>query len=376
MNNKLFCHFCGSRLTDKVIEGLTRLYCTNCNRPIYENPIPATAAVVINVNGEVLLVKRNVEPKAGQWCLPGGFVELFEDPEDGCLRELKEETGFDGEIDYWAGNVLSESPVYKSVIVMGYRIKNFHGYLKPGDDCDSAAFFKPGTEAMPPIAFRSHRKILENALTGKMGNEWKRTVSLDLSDPGCFGAYVITSGNHLDMAEKACKAGARVMQYRDKQASRAEMLRIAKEIRMKTAASNTLFIVNDYIDIALMAQADGVHLGQDDIPIGEARKITPPGFIIGLSTHSLGQALEAEKQGADYIGSGPVFATPTKEDYIPIGPDTVKQVIESVHIPVVAIGGLNLENILQLQKVGAKNFAMVRAYQTNTEEVIKRINKK
>jgi thiamine-phosphate pyrophosphorylase len=209
-----------------------------------------------------------------------------------------------------------------------------------------------------------------------MCSEWKRTVSLDLSDPGCFGAYVITSGNHLHMAEKACKAGARVLQYRDKKASRAEMLRIAKDIREKTAASNTLFIVNDYIDIALMARADGVHLGQEDIPIADARQITPPGFIIGLSTHSLEQALEAEKQGPDYIGSGPVFATPTKQDYIPIGPGTVKQVIQSVHIPVVAIGGLNPGNIPQLQKVGAKNFAMVRAYQTNTEEVIKRINKR
>jgi thiamine-phosphate pyrophosphorylase len=152
------------------------------------------------------------------------------------------------------------------------------------------------------------------------------------------------------------------------------MLKSAGEIRKITAADNTLFIVNDFIDIALLAGADGVHLGQDDIPIAEARKITPPDFIIGVSTHSLTQALEAEKQGADYIGCGPVFATPTKENYPPIGPDTVKQVIESVHIPVVTIGGLDLDNIPLLRKVGARNFAMVRALQNNTETVIEKIN--
>lgn len=374
---KRFCHFCSGGLTRKFIEGRRRLFCNACGVPIYENPIPATAAVVMNEAGEVLLVKRNVEPKAGKWCLPGGFVELHEDPEDACLRELKEETGLDGEIDRWAGNIISRSPVYKSVLILGYGIKNARGQLKAGDDSSDAAYFKPGTKTMPRIAFRSHRRVLKNVLTHNTltGAGWKRTVPMDMSDPGCFGAYVITSGNHLEMAENACKAGARVIQYRDKQASRGELLRIARRIRTLTAASNTLFIVNDFIDIALLAGADGVHLGQDDIPISEAREITPPDFVIGISTHSLEQALEAEKQGADYIGSGPVFATPTKEDYIPIGPETVKQVLQSVRIPVVTIGGLNLENLPLLREAGAKNFAMVRAFRTDMEKVIKEINK-
>jgi thiamine-phosphate pyrophosphorylase len=185
---------------------------------------------------------------------------------------------------------------------------------------------------------------------------------------------VITSGNHTEIAEKACSAGARILQYREKHAGRREIVKTAHEIRKITGKYGTLFIVNDFIDIALIVKADGVHLGQDDIPIAEARKIVPAGFVIGRSTHSLEQAIEAEQQGADYIGSGPVFATPTKEDYIPIGIDTVKQVIQTVRIPVVAIGGLTLDNISELQKIGVKNFAMVRAYQKNTAEVVRKIN--
>jgi thiamine-phosphate diphosphorylase len=368
---KHFCHFCSTRLTKKLIEDRERLFCPQCQYPVYENPLPATAAVVINEDHEILLVKRTVEPKAGQWCLPGGFVEMGESPEDGCLRELKEETGLEGEIQQWAGNILSTSPVYQWVIVMGYSIKNVRGQLRAGDDCSEAVFFNP--ENMPPVAFQSHRQILKNILERNQVNDTKRVP------PGgrrqkSFGAYVITGGNHIEIAERACSAGARILQYREKHAGRREMVKTAREIRKITEKYGTLFIVNDFIDIALIVKADGVHLGQDDIPIAEARRIVPAGFVIGRSTHSLEQAIEAEKQGVDYIGSGPVFATPTKEDYIPIGIDTVKQVIETVRIPVVAIGGLNLDNISELQRVGVKNFAMVRAFQKNTEEVVRKIN--
>jgi thiamine-phosphate pyrophosphorylase len=217
-----------------------------------------------------------------------------------------------------------------------------------------------------------------NAQSAKRRAQSKNTIHAVRKAPCAMrlppGAYVITSGNHIEIAKRACSAGAGILQYREKHAGRREMVETAQKIREITKKYGTLFIVNDFIDIALIVEADGVHLGQDDIPIAEARKIVPAGFLIGRSTHSLEQAIEAEKQGADYIGSGPVFATPTKEDYIPIGIDTVKQVIETVRIPVVAIGGLNLDNISELQKIGVKNFAMVRAFQKNTEEVVRRIN--
>jgi len=189
-----------------------------------------------------------------------------------------------------------------------------------------------------------------------------------------FGAYVITSGDHIKIAREACRGGARVIQYRDKNSARQEMLKIADEIRKITKEFNSLFIVNDFIDIALMSGADGVHLGGDDVPLKRAREITPDGFIIGISTHSLEQALEAEKAGADYIGIGPVFATPTKGNYSPIGFSVVKEVIRNANIPVVAIGGIDIKNIAELAEIGVRNVAMVRAFQEKTHEKVKKTN--
>ncbi|MBN1695026.1 thiamine phosphate synthase [candidate division WOR-3 bacterium] len=189
-----------------------------------------------------------------------------------------------------------------------------------------------------------------------------------------FGAYVITSNDHIRIAREACRGGARVIQYRDKNSSKQEMLKIADRIRKITKEYNSLFIVNDFIDIAHKSGADGVHLGQDDVPILSARETTPDDFIIGFSTHSLEQALTAEKEGADYIGIGPVFGTPTKEKYNPIGLSIVEEVIRSVKIPVVAIGGLDLDNIAELVKIGVQNVAMVRAFQEKTLEKVKKTN--
>ncbi|MCK5055063.1 MAG: thiamine phosphate synthase [Candidatus Aminicenantes bacterium] len=366
MNIKKYCHFCAGELTKKHVDGRTRLFCSRCKKPIYENPLPATAAVLINDNDEILMVKRKVEPKKGEWCLPGGFIELAETPEKGCLRELREETGLEAEVDRLVGVFPSKSPIHNWVLVIGYVIKNAQGTVTAGDDCVQAAYFK--LDQAPPVAFKSHRAILQTALNGR---DRERT---GLKNRGEFGAYVITGGDHIEIARKACKAGAKILQYRDKTSCRNEILKRARAIRKITATNETLFIVNDYIDIALLVKADGVHLGQDDIPVAEAGKLTPPGFIIGCSTHSLEQAAAAERAGADYIGSGPVFATPTKESYPPIGIECVKQVISTVKIPVVAIGGLNPDNIAELRSLGVKNFAMVRAFRENTAEVVKKIN--
>ena len=99
MTLKSFCPFCQTRLIHKYVESRKRLYCSHCHIPIYENPVPATAAILINKKKEILLVKRKVAPKKGKWSLPGGFIEIGETPEESCLRELSEETNLQAEID-------------------------------------------------------------------------------------------------------------------------------------------------------------------------------------------------------------------------------------------------------------------------------------
>ena len=157
IRKKTFCYFCGSNLSTKLIEGTLRLFCSSCNEPIYENPTPATCIVVIDDKGRLLLVKRSVEPKKGWWCLPGGFIEMGEDPDKAALRELHEETGLNGRIELLLGVTSSHSELYNTILMVGYLVKNFQGTLKAGDDAIDAAFFYP--DKLPEIAFDSHVKF-------------------------------------------------------------------------------------------------------------------------------------------------------------------------------------------------------------------------
>lgn len=135
-----------------------RLFCNACNVPIYENPIPATCLVLIDNEDRVLLVKRRVDPKKGFWCLPGGFIELKETPEQAALRELEEETGLSGKIQMLLGVTSSASPQYDTVLMVGYLIKEYSGLLEPGDDASDAAYFE--YNKLPEIAFQSHMKFI------------------------------------------------------------------------------------------------------------------------------------------------------------------------------------------------------------------------
>ena len=158
MQRKSFCHFCGAKLSEKRLQGTIRLFCESCNEAIYENPIPATCLVVVDNKARVLLVKRSIEPKIGCWCLPGGFIEIGEMPEQGALRELKEETGLAAKIEMLLGITTNISPKYHSVLMVGYLIKNYTGVLKPGDDASDAAYFN--YDKLPKLAFESHMKFI------------------------------------------------------------------------------------------------------------------------------------------------------------------------------------------------------------------------
>jgi thiamine-phosphate pyrophosphorylase len=179
--------------------------------------------------------------------------------------------------------------------------------------------------------------------------------------------YVITAAGDppervLATVRAACAAGAEVVQLRRKDEDARLTLRLAERCReIVTPGAGTLLVVNDRVDIAMAAGADGVHLGQDDLPVAAARRLWPQG-IIGRSTHSLGQALAAQAEGADYIGVGPVFATPTKPGRPAVGLGLVRAVAGAgLRIPWVAIGGVAASTVGAVLGAGARAVAVVRA---------------
>jgi len=180
-----------------------------------------------------------------------------------------------------------------------------------------------------------------------------------------FGLYLVMTDpvvGYARCAEAAVAAGVRYVQLRMKNAAPAAILKSAIEVRSVTAGTDTLFIVNDSPAIAVEAGADGVHLGQDDMPIDEARRLYPSLRVIGLSTHNLAQAMTATATQPDYIGVGPVFSTPTKAIPDPVlGVEEAGRIIRAVATPAVAIGGLNESNLREVLAAGAVNFSVVRA---------------
>jgi thiamine-phosphate pyrophosphorylase len=154
----------------------------------------------------------------------------------------------------------------------------------------------------------------------------------------------------------ALEAGVRWVQYRRKNGTRRQFYHEAKKLRDLTGRFGALFIVNDFADIALAVEADGVHIGQDDLPLRETRKIME-GKIIGVSTHNLKEALAAEKGGADYIGFGPIFPTETKDAGTPKGLGALVEIKHSVAIPVIAIGGISPANAAEVFSVGCDGVA-------------------
>lgn len=166
--------------------------------------------------------------------------------------------------------------------------------------------------------------------------------------------------SNITIVKEMIQAGIRLIQYREKDLSLKEMYNECREIRALTRESGVTFIINDFIDIAILVDADGVHIGQDDLPIQEVRKLLGSDKIIGLSTHSPDQAKRAVLDGADYIGVGPIFATQTKVNVCdPVGYSYLEWIVEHIDIPFVAIGGIKEFNISEILKRGAKSVALV-----------------
>ena len=158
--------------------------------------------------------------------------------------------------------------------------------------------------------------------------------------------------------EAALKAGIDYIQLREKNISSAEYLRRAKIIRKMTEKYPTKFIVNDRLDIAMLSDADGVHLGQSDVPVADARRILGKNKVIGATAKTVEQAVQAQEAGADYLGSGAWFFTSTKKDAVPIAEETYRGILKAVTIPNVAVGGITAQNCEKPLSCGANGLAI------------------
>jgi len=178
---------------------------------------------------------------------------------------------------------------------------------------------------------------------------------------GIIDLGYIGAGDCDHVAEQMVSGGVDLIQLRGKEKSIDELANLASDIHEITARSDTPLIVNDHAEIAARVPVEGVHVGQDDDSILIARQKAGRDLIVGKSTHSLAQARAAQSQGADYIGFGPIFATPTKPGYTPIGLGDVRQVHLDVSIPIFCIGGINIGNLQRVIDAGAKRVVMVSA---------------
>jgi len=181
------------------------------------------------------------------------------------------------------------------------------------------------------------------------------------------GLYLISDASkshgrsHEEIVAEGIAGGASVIQLREKWMSPRELYPVALRIRQLTREAGVVFVVNDSVELALAVGADGVHLGQDDMPLPLARKVAAGRLVIGVSTHTLDEARAASEEGADYVGFGPVYRTGTKDAGEPRGPDKLRLVREEVGGAIVAIGGIDATNALEALEAGADAVAVISA---------------
>ncbi len=181
------------------------------------------------------------------------------------------------------------------------------------------------------------------------------------------GLYVIidpdacAGRDAVGVARLALEGGASILQWRDKRRDKGDQLPDAQAVRELCREREALFIANDHVDLALALDADGVHLGQRDLPVSVARKLAPPGFIVGISTNNVEEARQASADGASYIAVGSIFPTTSKGVTRPASPERLREVRAAADLPVVAIGGINAGNIDEVLAAGADAVAVISA---------------
>ena len=185
----------------------------------------------------------------------------------------------------------------------------------------------------------------------------RRLGLIVITDPG-----VPEGRSVVDVVRAALRGGAPAVQLRAKETCAREMAELARALARECRAADALLFVNDRVDVALAAGADGAHVGEDDLPLAAARGIVPPGFLLGMSADTVEVALRAQRDGADYVGVGPVYVTASKPDAgEAIGPARIAEVAAAVRIPVVGIGGIDAGNAAEVVRAGAAGVAVIRA---------------
>lgn len=182
-----------------------------------------------------------------------------------------------------------------------------------------------------------------------------------------YSLYLVTDHRNktdeefLNIIEEAIKGGTSIVQLREKTASTKDFYQLALKVKEITTKYDVPLLINDRMDIALAVDSEGVHLGQDDMPADIARKIIGDDKILGVSASTVEEAIKAQIDGADYIGSGAVFPTATKDDADSVSKEELKSIVDSIDIPVVAIGGITIENASELKDTGIAGFSVVSA---------------
>ena len=207
-------------------------------------------------------------------------------------------------------------------------------------------------ERMRYNAYTLEKRLVERLLVGRRFADVRLYVLI---------TSTMCRGSVRETTREVIAGGADAVQLREKDVCDDEVLALAAELRDMTDETGRLFIVNDRPDVAAIVGADGLHLGQHDLPIAEARRLLRPGAIIGRSTHNIEQARAAVTAGANYVSIGPMFETTTKDAGPIAGPEVLKQVLAEIQLPVVAVGGINAENISEVTGVGAKCVAVCSA---------------
>lgn len=204
-------------------------------------------------------------------------------------------------------------------------------------------------------------------------NRKERLIKLKTIDIYPVTCQELSEGRtNLEVLAAVLAGGAKIIQLREKHWDKKDLYELAIEFRKRTRSYDALLIINDHVDVALAAGADGVHLGQEDLPIGAARKIAPE-LIIGASSHNLSEALKAEQDGADYVNIGPIFPTKTKANAVRfLGPEAIAEIGPQLTVPFTTMGGIHPSNIGRVLEAGARRVALITGI-TRAADIAERV---